>query len=99
MKKPTVEYQWEAYYPDAGEYHPGNGEVFKRGPIRDDIDKVTRYVNDLRREIADLELPKHPDSKRHLASYWRGAAIRVVTRTISPWTEIAEITEVDDCEA
>ena len=82
-KKPTTEYRWEAYGPD--------GVVFKRGPIRDDIAKVKKYVDELRTEIDALDVEVFPAPKRHLAPYWRGAQIRILTRAISPWTELSRI--------
>lgn len=89
MKKPTTEYRWEAYYP-VGVGGRKNEEVFKRGPIRTDIDTVKKYADELTREIAELEFPPS-QQKRHLAPYWRGARIRIFTRTISPWTELSRI--------
>lgn len=86
-KRSTIEWRWEAYYPigfgDSTKQH-----VFKRGPVREDLAKVKKYADELREEIADLELPEHPNPKRHLSPYWRGAEIRILTRTLSPWTEV-----------
>ena len=85
MKKPTIEYRWEAYYPETG-------KVFKRGPIRNDIGKVAKYAVELIDEIFELEDEGWVDKKKtsHLAPYWEDSKIRVLTRTISPWVEMED---------
>lgn len=80
MKKPATEYRWEAVSAD--------GTVFKRGTVRTDLVKVMKNVVELRTEIDALDTGIYPNPKRHLAPYWRGAKIRVLTRTLSPWTEV-----------
>ena len=88
--KPTVEYRWEAYHPTGVGEHIDALTVFKRGPIRTDIDKVSKYANELVNEIMDLEDPQTVTTGRHLAPYWKGARIRVLERSISPWTEMED---------
>ena len=91
--KPIIEYRWEAYYPTGAVGHMDALTVFKRGPIRTDIDKVAKYATELVKEIAELDDDTSESKSRHLAPYWKGARIRVLERSISPWTE------VDDWEA
>lgn len=79
MKKSTTEYRWEAVGPD--------GKVFKRGPIRTDLAKTKKYADEITGEIA-TDKEARLAGKRHLAPYWNGAKIRIITRTITPWTEI-----------
>lgn len=80
MKKPTVEYRWEAFGPD-------DGKVVKRGLVRSDRDKVVKAALDIRSEIENID---NPAAKRHLAPYWRGLKVRVLTRTVPPWTEMED---------
>ena len=80
VKKTTVEYRWEAYYPETG-------EVFRRGTVRTDYGKVVKNANELIEEIATIGFVTGMRD-RFLASYWEGAEVRIVGRTISPWTEV-----------
>ena len=96
MKKPTVEYRWEAFYPATADY--ATESVFRRGPIRNDLAKVAKYAVEIEDEITGLEgktieetARLYPQAgPRHLSPDWRGAKVRILTRTISPWTEVDE---------
>ena len=78
--KPATQYQWEAFDPD-------DGSVVKRGIVRSDRTKVIKSALDIQSEIENID---NPAQKRHLAPYWRGLKIRVLTRTIPPWTEMED---------
>lgn len=89
-KKPTVEYRWEAYNPETG-------AVAKRGPIREDISKVRKYADEIQDGIRALgEHGSIEIDGWHLAPYWDGLEIRIVTRTITPW--IAMETETSEAK-
>lgn len=80
-KKPTVEFRWEAYGDD--------GIVVKRGPIRDDLSKVEKYADEIRVGIESMKR-NDPEARSTWtpAPYWADLNIRIVTRTISPWTSM-----------
>ena len=80
MSKSTVEYRWEAYDVDTG-------KVEKRGPIRDDLAKVTKYKTEIEVGISNLN-DGGIHGGPHLAPYWANLKLRTLTRTISPWTEM-----------
>lgn len=74
-QKPIVEYRWEAYNPDTG-------AVAKKGPVRTELSKVLKYADEIRGGIDGTVDGWNP------APYWDGLKIRVITRVISPWTEL-----------
>ena len=55
-----------------------DGRVVKRSPIRTDLAKVARYKSEIEAGIL----------AGTLSSYWNGLSLRIVTRTISPWTSM-----------
>ena len=59
-------------------FDPDSGTVVKRGPIRTDLSKAAKYKSEI--EVGILNST--------LAPYWNGLSLRIVTRTISPWTSM-----------
>ena len=55
-----------------------DGKVMKRGPVRTDLAKVEKYKEEIEHDIVH----------GGLASYWDGWKLRIVTRTITPWTAL-----------
>ena len=77
-----VEYRWEAYHPDTG-------AVAKRGPIREDFEKVRKYAADIAVGIVSLDHRDDEYDGWNPAPYWKGLHIRIVSRVISPWKDVA----------
>jgi len=79
-KTNTIEYRWQAYLPDTN-------VVAKQGPIRTDLSKVEKYVDEIRTGITNMDNGTIIDGWSP-APYWSGLKIRIMRREITPWTEL-----------
>lgn len=78
VDRPVTQYRWEAYDPDTG-------NVFKRGMVRTELAKSVKNA---------MEIHEHIVEGTRLAPYWHGAEIRIIARSITPWEQVAEISEI-----
>lgn len=80
-RKPIVEFRWQAY-------DPTTGVVKKQGIIREDEGKAVKYAQEIVDGIRDLDCEQIRDTP---GNTWYGLKVRIVTRTISPWTLHADL--------